>query len=308
MKKMKFFVRCGVILLFLFSMLCQRIAAVGTFTMSDTQAPSAPKDLAVYSETYTSAILTWKPSTDNIGVKGYELYCNSKKIASTSTASYEYKKLTPGAAYKFYVKAYDNAGNYSAQSNSITVHTLSDSSAPSVPSGLKVSSVSVTETSLTWSPSSDNVSVKGYVIMRDGIKIADTSKTSYTSKGLVPGKTYTYAIRAFDIPGNLSDPSRLLSVTTPMDSQAPAAPGDLKITATEGASVTLEWKASTDNSKIAGYQIYCNGIVITTAAGTSRTVKSPFCMGTDVYWIKAYDIAGNLSANSNSVTAVIPYE
>jgi hypothetical protein len=48
--------------------------------------------------------------------------------------------------------------------------------------------------------------------------------------------------------------------------------------------------------------------VISTAAGTSRIVKSPFNLGSDVYYIKAYDIAGNLSAGSNTVTAVIASE
>lgn len=97
-------------------------------------------------------------------------------------------------------------------------------------------------------------------------------------------------------------------MSTAKDSQAPTAPTELKITAIKEASVSLEWIASTDNSKIAGYQIYCNGIVIATASGTSRIVKSPFSLGSDVYFIKAYDIAGNLYAGSNAVTAVIPIE
>lgn len=315
MKTNKFITKCSVIMLILFLTLFQSITAecgyskvAGIFTAPDTQAPTAPKDLKADNVTFISTMLTWKPATDNAGIKGYEVYCNGKKVASTSATVYEYKKLSPSSAYLFYVKAYDKAGNYSTQSNSISVNTETDRTAPSVPSGLKASSVSETEVNLIWTPSSDNVSVRGYDILRNGVKIGTTSKTSYSSKNLTPNKSYTYTVRASDISGNLSSSSAPLTVATVKDSQAPTAPTELKITAIKGASVSLEWLPSTDNSKIAGYQIYCNGIVISTAAGTSRIVKSPFNLGSDIYFIKAYDIAGNLSAGSNTVTAVITSE
>jgi chitodextrinase len=312
MKLNKFIAKCVIILLVLFSMLFQSVTAEWGYSRvtgaSDTQAPTIPKELATTYVTLTSAVLTWKPASDNVGIKGYEIYCNGKKVASTSATVYEYKKLSPNAAYLFYIKAYDKAGNYSTQSNCISVKTQTDKTVPSIPSGLKASSVSVTEVNLIWAPSSDNVNVRGYDILRNGVKIGTTSKTSYSNKNLIPGKSYTYTVRASDISGNLSGSSAPLTVNTERDSQVPAAPTGLKIAEIKGSSVSLEWIASTDNSKIAGYQIYCDGIVIATAAGTSRIVKSPFNLDSDVYYIKTYDIAGNLSAGSNTVTAVIASE
>lgn len=315
MKRMKFIARFSVFLLILFSLLCQTSAAeygdkqaANSFNAPDTQAPSAPGKLTAAGRTYTAISLSWTGSYDNVGIKGYEVYCNEKKIASTSKTYYEYKKLTPGASYTFFIKAYDKAGNYSEQSNSISVSTIPDKTAPSPPEGLKASSVTVTEVNLTWSPASDNVAVKGYDIIRDGIKIGTTSKTSYCSKSLFPGKSYTYTVRASDISGNISGNSSPLTVATMKDSQPPSAPLGLKITAVKGSSVSLEWTESTDNSKIAGYQIYCNGIVIATAAKDSRVVKSPFGPGSNEFWIKSYDIAGNLSGSSNTVTAVTTSE
>ena len=64
----------------------------------------------------------------------------------------------------------------------------------------------------------------------------------------------------------------------------------------------------TNNLTIAGYQIYCNGIVIAVAAGTSRKVKSPFGLDHDEFLVKAFDQGGNLSGNSNTVIAVAPSE
>jgi len=282
--------------------------AACSFARADTQAPTAPKGLTAANVTLNSVVLAWKPSADNIGVKGYEIYCNGKKIATTPSISYEYKKLSPGAAYLFYIKAYDKAGNYSAQSSSIPVNTEIDNIAPSTPGGLKASSVSETEIALIWTPASDNIKVRGYEILRNGVKISTTSKTTYNSKSLIPNKSYTYAVRAVDTSGNLSGNSKQLSVTTLQDTLSPSAPAKLRVAAIKGTSVSLEWIASTDNSKVAGYQIYCNGIVIATAAGTSRIVKSPFGLDPDTYFIKAYDIAGNLSACSNTITAATASE
>ncbi|KUO76621.1 MAG: hypothetical protein APF77_16515 [Clostridia bacterium BRH_c25] len=279
---------------------------ISAATIGDLQNPSTPEGLTAASVTFTSASLTWKPSTDNVGIKGYEIYCNDKKVASTSSTSYEYKKLTPGTAYTFSIKAYDKAGNYSSQSNRVSVNTAPDKTAPSPPDGLKASSVSLTEVNLTWSPSSDNVKVRGYDIIRDGIKVGTSSKTSYCSKGLFPGKSYTYTVRASDISGNLSGSSSSINVATLKDQQAPKAPSGLKVTAVKNSSVSLTWTASTDNGKVAGYQIYCNGLVISTAAGISRIVANPFGPGSVEFYIRAYDQAGNLSDGSNTVTAVTP--
>ncbi|HWR61790.1 MAG TPA: fibronectin type III domain-containing protein [Clostridia bacterium] len=277
-------------------------------TTSDTQEPSAPGELRAAAPGYTSVALSWKQSTDNVGIKGYEIYCNDKKAASTSDTFYEYKKLTPGMSYTFYVRARDKADNYSSQSNTVSVSTPADRAAPSVPEGLKASSVSVSEIGLTWSPASDNVAVKGYDIIRDGTRIGTTTKTSYSSKGLFPGKAYTYTIRASDISGNQSAGSKPLKVATSGDSQAPAPPSELKITAVNGASVTLAWSAATDNGKVAGYQIYCNDIVIATSVSASRVLKLPFGPGRYELWIKAFDQSGNLSDSSNTVTADIAPE
>ena len=277
-------------------------------TISDSQSPSAPEDLKADWVTFTSVSLSWRPSTDNVGIKGYEIYCNGKKAASTSSTSYEYKKLTPGTTNTFFVKAYDEAGNYSPQSREITVNTIADSTPPSAPSGLKVSSVSLTEVNLTWSPSSDNVKVRDYDILRDGVKIGTSTKTSYCSKGLFPGKNYTYTVRAVDISGNMSGSSNQVIASTLKDQQAPDAPSELKATSVKGYSVSLQWTASTDNVKVAGYQIYCNGIVISTSTGTSRTVRNPFGPGYVEFYVKSYDQSGNLSDSSNTITVFTPSE
>lgn len=280
--------------------------AISVSTDNDIKAPSAPGDLKVTVSGFTTAALSWKPSTDNVGLKGYEIYCNDKKVASTSASFYEYKKLTPGISYSFYVKAYDKAGNYSEKSSLASAAAPDDKTPPDPPAELKASSAAAAEVTLAWSPSRDNVQVKGYDIIRDGIKIGTTTKTSYLNKGLFPGKSYTYDVRAYDLSGNLSESCKPLKVNTLKDMQAPSPPSDLKIASMDGASASLSWTAAADNGKIAGYQVYCGGIVIATSTTASRVTKIPFGPGQYELWVKAFDQSGNLSGSSNTVTAIIP--
>lgn len=89
----------------------------------DTQAPTAPSSLTASGTTQTSTSLSWNASTDNVGVTGYEIYKNGSLQATTSATSYTVNGLTASTTYTFYVKAKDEAGNVSAQSNTISVTT-----------------------------------------------------------------------------------------------------------------------------------------------------------------------------------------
>lgn len=89
----------------------------------DTTAPSIPTNLASTSKTDTSISLSWSASTDTVGVTGYEIWRNGVKIATTATTSYTNSGLTANTAYSYTVKAYDAAGNLSADSAAISVTT-----------------------------------------------------------------------------------------------------------------------------------------------------------------------------------------
>lgn len=273
-------------------------------TFADTQPPTVPGSLLVSSVAFTSITLNWKPASDNTGIKRYEIYMCGTKKASTSATSYICKSLTPGRTYNFTVKAFDIAGNCSSSSNTVYAGTVTDTSAPTVPYGLKTVSVKETEVSLVWSPSSDNVKVKGYEIYCDGKKAGTTSKTTYNCKKLIPGKSFKYIIKAVDTSGIQSAESASLVITTSKDLKVPTVPGSLKISSVKGSSISLSWNTSTDNVKVEGYNIYCNGSIIATTKRTTRSVKNPSGLGIGIYWIRAYDQSNNLSEKSNSVTAL----
>ena len=101
------------------------VQAIWGSTSGDTQAPTAPTNLAVTSKTAASVSLSWSASTDNVAVTGYEIYMNSALKTTVTTLNTTISGLTASTAYTFYIKAKDAAGNKSASSNTVSATTNS---------------------------------------------------------------------------------------------------------------------------------------------------------------------------------------
>jgi chitodextrinase len=284
--------------------LSENSAPISVTAIADNQPPSPPLNLTVTSVAFTTISLKWEPSTDNTSIKGYEISCNYKKIASASSTCYECKRLTPGMTYTFSVRSYDIAKNYSMQSNNISSSTNPDTEPPTLPAGLRATLLTETKVNLVWLPSSDNVKVRGYEIYCDGIKIGTSSKTCYSYKKLIPGKNYSFTVKAYDTVGNISSVSAPLKLTTLSDLQAPTVPGNLKAESKTKSSVSLTWNPSTDNIKVKGYKIFCNTLEIATTTSTHYSVKFEKGIGLYVISVKAFDLVDNLSGSSNTVTVI----
>ena len=96
-----------------------------TGTVVDTQAPSAPTGLTAGTVTETSVALSWNPSTDNVGVTGYDIYRGTTKVGSSTGTTYTDTGLTAATAYSYTVRAKDAAGNVSSPSSALSVTTKS---------------------------------------------------------------------------------------------------------------------------------------------------------------------------------------
>jgi hypothetical protein len=79
-----------------------------------------------------------------------------------------------------------------------------DTIAPSVPTNLQASNIASNAATIAWAASADDTGVAGYKVFRNRIQIATTTQTSYPDIGLVPLKTYTYAVAAYDGAGHVS--------------------------------------------------------------------------------------------------------
>ncbi|MFH9298544.1 discoidin domain-containing protein [Streptomyces sp. NPDC017520] len=87
------------------------------------------------------------------------------------------------------------------------------------------------------------------------------------------------------------------------DTQAPTAPAGLAFTEPATGQIRLTWQGSTDDKGVTGYDVYANNTLLTSVAGDVTTYTDTRPAGQDVsYFVRAKDAAGNVSANSATVT------
>ena len=101
---------------------------------SDTTAPSKPQGLVATAGDARVA-LSWSPSSDNVGVAGYRVFRDASQVAQVTATSFTDTGLTDGDTYTYAVKAFDAAGNVSAQSAAVSATPLAAPSSPSSPAG-----------------------------------------------------------------------------------------------------------------------------------------------------------------------------
>jgi chitodextrinase len=148
-------------------------------------------------------------------VAGYKIYRGGSQIGTSASTAFNDTGLSAQTSYTYAVEAFDGAGNGSGQSAPISASTtFPDVTPPSVPSSLATSNVTTSAATITWAPSTDDFAVTGYQVFRNGIFLSNVATTSYTDTGLFASTTYSYAVAAFDLSGNVSVQSTPLNVTT----------------------------------------------------------------------------------------------
>lgn len=277
-----------------------------TITIADKTAPIAPSELVSPSQAVTSVALSWRAATDNVGVSAYRIYRNGAVVGSSSATSYTASGLAPKTAYSFSIAALDAAGNESVKSNALTVTTKPDTSPPPAPGLPTLDSRTYTSIVISWNATTDNVKTVGYNIYRDGAKVGTTTTgTSYSSTGLTPGKNYVFSVSSYDAAGNESARSAASTFNTVADTTAPSAPTELASPLQAGTSISLSWRAATDNIAIGGYNIYRNGTKVGTSTTTNFTSTGLTAGTAYSFSVSAYDTSGNESVRSNTISATI---
>src|SRR6185436_7582445 len=105
-----------------------------------------------------------------VAVTGYVVKRNGAQVATPTDPNYSDTGLVGATTYSYTVEARDAAGNVSADSVTVNAATISaaDTIPPSTPIGLVALAAGGSAINLTWSASSDNVAVTGYVVKRNG--------------------------------------------------------------------------------------------------------------------------------------------
>jgi len=277
-----------------------------TGAAADTTAPTVPAGVATTALSTTEIRVNWTASTDNVGVTGYRVYRNGALLGTPAASPFTDNNLQPSTTYSYRVAAIDAAGNASAQSAQVsgTTNQAPDTQAPTVPSGVSATTLSQTSIRVNWTASTDNVSVSGYRVFRNGTQVGTPSASPFTDTGLTAGTMYNFRVAAVDAVPNVSSQSAQVSATTSQatDGQVPSAP-TLTTTVISSTRIDLSWTASTDNVGVTGYRLYRGPILAVdqanrTYSNTGLTPDTGYS-----FTVRAYDAAGNVSAESNAITA-----
>ncbi|MFL5800062.1 MAG: fibronectin type III domain-containing protein [Actinomycetota bacterium] len=287
----------------------------------DTRAPTVPPDLTATVSGSTEVDLSWSPSTDDTGVAGYAVVRNGAEIADPPSPGFIDTTVSPGTEYSYDVMAFDAAGNRSAASSPVTVVVPADpppppppqdTQPPTAPANLVASAESPNAVDLSWAPSTDDVGVAGYVVMRGGTELANPTSTGFNDTTVSPGTEDTYDVMAFDAAGNRSAPSSPVTVLVPadpppppppQDTQPPTVPQSVRAKALSSSQVRLSWLPSSDDEGVTGYDILRNRTVVDTVQATYFIDAGLAARTSYVYSVRANDGAGNHSSWSKSVKA-----
>jgi hypothetical protein len=233
---------------------------------TDKTAPNPPSGLSALAANSTTVNLSWTASSDTgsnqTGVVKYNVLRNGSVIAQPTTTTYTDNAAVANTTYSYTVQAVDGAGNVSSNSNTASVKTpaAADTTAPTLPTGLKATVASINQVNLTWNASTDKggSGLAGYNVYRDGQKLNSTplSATSYGDTTVVAGKTYSYKVQAVDGSGNKSAQTAAVSATTPTairgDVTGPAGAPNGKIDLSDVSYIIRNYNTSDNRADISG--------------------------------------------------------
>jgi len=189
-----------------------------------------------------------------------------------------------------------------------------DTTAPSVPTGVIVTAPMPTQILVSWTASTDaGTGVAGYRVYRDGSNtaLATVTTTSYTDSTVLANTLYSYTVRAFDgaTPPNESAQSGSVSATTPpvpvVDITPPSIPANVTAVAQSATQIRVSWTASTDASGIGGYRVFRNGgaTPVATVQTTNYTDNGLNAATAYNYTVVAFDAATPPNVSAASVAA-----
>ncbi len=282
---------------------------VVTVANPDIIPPSVPTGLVAIAVSPSQINLSWVPSTDNVGVAGYQVYRNGSQVAIATSTSYQDTGLAASTTYTYTVVAYDAAGNVSAQSGAANATTpaLPDTTPPTVTITAPAQNATVTSTVTLVATATDNVGVTSVQFTVDGANIGAPLTSSpyqiFWNTTTVGNATHTISAFAKDAAGNTGTAANVAVTVANPDTTPPSVPANLTVTGVTTSTASLSWTASTDNVGVSGYNVYRNGTQVGTTANPSYTDTGLAPSTTYTYTVAAYDAAGNVSGRSTAANA-----
>lgn len=183
---------------------------------------------------------------------------------------------------------------------------VTDTQAPTAPTGLTANATAPTNVNLSWTASTDDVGVTGYKIYRDGTQIGTSAATGYSDTTTVASTSYSYTVRAYDAASNTSGDSNTANVTTPTpDTTAPTLSNITAGSITQtGTNVTWTTNEASDTQVEYGLTAsYGSSTPFDASLVTSHsaTINGLTSNTTYHYRVKSKDASGNLATSGDNV-------
>jgi chitodextrinase len=278
------------------------------FARRDAQPPSAPSGLGLTRVTATTLSLSWRPSRDNRGLRGYVISRDATLVATTRTST-TLRGLACGRTYTLGVAAVDTSGNSSrVASLSASTSPCPDRLAPTRPANVIQTAATDTTISLLWSRSLDDVGVAGYGMYLNRVPIGSARGTSFVATGLKCGTSYSLGIDSYDSARNRSAVTSVFASTsacpvtvavptpTPLASQAPTPTTSIPLqrynfreTSHSSNSISTAWDAQPAAVK---YRTGRNGLALSDVRGLNYTFTGLNCGTAYSLSLQPFDLAG----------------
>lgn len=250
-------------------------------------------------------------NTSNIG-QGEDDQCATATSAWQPFPTAHYTTLHAGDTLTVRVYQATAASGQSFEVDNLSLALgATDTTPPTVPTGLTATAVGSAEIDLSWTASTDTPDgVAGYTVYRDGsttpLATVGGTVTTYQDTSVVAGSKHSYKVDAFDSSGNHSARSTAASATTPGDTTVPTTPTGVTATAVSAGRVDVGWTASTDPDGVSGYHVYRDGTLVgSTTGATAFSDLTTLGSVTYAYTVTAFDSV-NESPPSAPVSVTTP--
>ncbi|WP_177191850.1 fibronectin type III domain-containing protein [Parafilimonas terrae] len=276
-----------------------------------TKTPTVPPTITV--ENLSSPAIPAPDGRNSVNLQVPDNYVSYKWVltsdAATSIGSQNVLNVTQPGSYAVSVgELYGCASVYSAPYKVINAN---GTNGPDAASSLTALALSNTKVQLDWSDrpnqTYNETAFEIYRSTKPGnsynyIGSVPADVITFTDSAALPNTTYYYIVRAINN-NAASGLSNEASATTLTDNVPPSAPANLHVVSVTSTSVSIAWDAATDNVGINRYDIFVNGVKTYTTDKTTVTANG-LDNGTQyVFYVKARDISGNYSTQSNQVSA-----
>ncbi len=288
--------------------------------VTDSRAPvvSAGYPKLVVSPTTGQATLSIQvdDSLEPEVVRAEVEYGTTISYGNIATSSYGYSRIPKvvmpwviGQSYHYRITLTDPVGNKTVSQDYVyNADSPMDTTLPTVSLTPPVTTSVSGRTTLS-ATASDNVAVAGVQFKLDGnnLEAEDTASPYAVYWDTTKSSNGSHSITAVarDTSGNQKTSSEIVFTVNNQttDTEAPSVPTNLSASVVSTSQINLSWTNSTDNVGVTGYKIYRNGTQIGTSVTNSYQSTGLSPATSYSYTVLAYDVAGNNSAQSSSVSA-----